>query len=96
MSVSEYQRHQLFQWFEEAMGPERSAALMGLLPPVGWGDIATGTELRGEVAQIRGEMARFEGRMEHSFARLRLHLYLTAIASNATIAGVVLAATQLG
>jgi hypothetical protein len=41
MSVSEHDRHQLFTWFEEHMGSERAATMMSLLPPVGWGDVAT-------------------------------------------------------
>jgi hypothetical protein len=45
MSVTEQQRHQLFTWFEEAMGSERAAILMDLLPPVGWADVATRHDL---------------------------------------------------
>lgn len=53
MSVTEFQRHQVFTWFEESMGSERAAIMMDLLPPVGWGDIATGTDL----AMLRAEMS---------------------------------------
>ncbi len=113
MSVSELQRHELFEWFKEAMGPERAAVIMELLPPVGWADIATKddvrnlgielrgemaelrSELRGEMAELRGEMARFEGRIDHSLARMQRNVYLAVLASNATIAGLVLAAVQL-
>ena len=40
MPVTEYERHQLFTWFEEHMGSDRAATIMSLLPPVGWADIA--------------------------------------------------------
>src|SRR3546814_2173871 len=70
VSVSESQRHQLYQWFEEAMGSEKAAVMMDLLPPVGWGDIATsddvrhlGVELRGEMGELRGEMGELRGEM---------------------------------
>lgn len=103
MSVTELQRHQIFQWFEEQMGPERAAAMMSLLPPVGWGDIVTGTELRGEIARLSGELARTEGRLQGDIAKvrddlskLRFQISATAIASNVALAGVILAATQLG
>lgn len=110
MSVSESQRHQVFQWFEEAMGPERAAVIMDMLPPVSWTELATkedvrhlGIELRGEMAELRGEMAelrgemhRFEGRIDQALARLPRTLYLSVLASNAAIAGVVLAAIKLG
>src|SRR3546814_19704469 len=70
VSVSESQRHQLYQRFEEAMGSEKAAVMMDLLPPVGWGDIATsddvrhlGVELRGEMGELRGEMGELRGEM---------------------------------
>jgi hypothetical protein len=45
MAVSEYERTQLFNWFEEHMGTERATTMMNLLPPVGWGDVATRRDL---------------------------------------------------
>jgi hypothetical protein len=110
VSVSESQRHQVFQWFEEAMGPERAAVIMEMLPPVGWADLATKddvralgvevrgeiAELRGEIAEVRGEIAELRGELHHAFARSQRATYLSILASNATIAGVVLAAVQLG
>jgi hypothetical protein len=45
MPVTEYERNQLFAWFDEHMGKERAATMMSLLPPVGWGDVATKRDL---------------------------------------------------
>jgi BMFP domain-containing protein YqiC len=45
MSVTEFERHQLFSWFEEHMGQERATTVMNLLPPTGWGDVATRRDL---------------------------------------------------
>jgi hypothetical protein len=45
MAVTEYERNQLFGWFEEHMGKERAATMMSLLPPVGWADVATKRDL---------------------------------------------------
>ena len=103
MSVTEYQRHQIFQWFEEAMGPERAAVMMDLLPPVGWGDIATKTDLvvlegrlRGEIAELRGELAELRGDVKAGNGELLHKLYLGMVASQATLVGLVVAALQLG
>ncbi len=70
MSLTEYERLQVLKWFEEAMGPEIGANMMKLVPPVGWGDIATkadlaalGAALRGEMAGLRGEIAELRGEM---------------------------------
>ena len=45
MAVTEYQRHQLFLWFEERMGQERAATMMELIPPVGASELATTRDL---------------------------------------------------
>jgi hypothetical protein len=45
MSVTEFERHQLFTWFEEHMGRERAATMMNLVPPVGWAEVATRHDL---------------------------------------------------
>ncbi len=82
MSVTEYERHQIFQWYEEAMGSERAAIMMNLVPPVGWGEVATRTDLtalgvglRGEMAvlgsDLRGEMAELRGELRGEMAELR-------------------------
>ncbi|CAN5603601.1 hypothetical protein BH20ACT2_BH20ACT2_21810 [soil metagenome] len=102
MSVSESQRHQLFQWFEQAMGPEKAAVMMDLLPPIGWGDLATKrdvdglrAELKGEIAGLRGDLKFLDGRMEHGFGRIQKSIYLSMLASNATVVGLVLAVLRL-
>ena len=91
MPVSESQRHQLFEWFQEAMGPERAAVMMDLLPPVGWSDLATKADLHALRAELRGDIARLEGRMDHGFGRMQKNIYLSMLASNATVVGLVLA-----
>jgi len=57
------------KWFEEKMGPDVGADMMKLLPPVGWGDIVTKSDLRGEMAELRGEMAGLRGRWTASKRR---------------------------
>jgi len=70
MSVTEQQRHQLFTWFEEAMGSERAAILMDLLPPVGWADVAT----KHDLLELERRLdLRFE-MVDHRFDSLRHEL----------------------
>jgi hypothetical protein len=45
MEVTEAERHRLFRWLEEHMGPENAATTMHLIPPVGWPDLATKADL---------------------------------------------------
>ena len=89
MSVSEFQRHQVFQWFEEAMGPEKAAIMMDLLPPVGWGDIATRADLELVRADLRAEIRAANAELLHK-------LWFGLVASQATLVGLVVAAVQLG
>jgi hypothetical protein len=67
MSVSEHERHQLFTWFEEHMGSERAATMMSLLPPTGWGDVATRRDLELLEARIDAKLDQLEARFEARF-----------------------------
>src|SRR3546814_10655323 len=71
VSVTENQRHQIFQYFIEVMGEERAAIMMDLLPPVGWGDIVTRADLHGELALLRGEMTELRAGLSGEMAELR-------------------------
>ncbi len=97
------------------MEPEQAAIMMKVIAPVGWGDIATKTDLavlegrlrgemtglggemtglRGEIAGIRGEMAELRGDIKLGQAE-QLRSMITTVASNLTVASLVLAASQL-
>jgi hypothetical protein len=62
MSVSEPARHHLYEaartghWDDDA-----AEALMSLLPPVGWADVATKQDLRALEDSLRGEIAELRG-----------------------------------
>ena len=70
MSVSEHERHQLFTWFEEHMGSERAVTMMSLLPPVGWGDVATHRDLELLEARVDARFDQFEARIEVKLGQL--------------------------
>jgi hypothetical protein len=70
MSISENERHQLFTWFEEQMGTERAATMMNLVPPVGWGDIATRRDLVNLDGKIDGAAERLDAKIDRAVERL--------------------------
>ena len=70
MPVTEFERHQLFTWFEEHMGPERAKTMMDLVPPVGWADVATRRDLDHLDAKIDALEARVDARINALEARL--------------------------
>ena len=96
------QRRHLFDQLGEVLTPESRDALMELLPPVGWSDIARQAdihELRGEMSEVRGEMSEVRGEMAELRAEVhgQLPKLITAnIASMIGVAGLVLGAVQLG
>jgi hypothetical protein len=72
--VSDRNRHELYIALEHQLGRGPTETLMQLLPPVGWADVATtsdvesqGTALRSELttlrSDLRGEMAELRGEM---------------------------------
>lgn len=74
MPVTEHERHQLFAWFEENLGPERAATLMSLLPPVGWGDVATRHDLDQQMAAMRQDLDRLRRDLDQHMATTRHEL----------------------
>ena len=87
MAVDERTRRDLYTAFEQTWGPERAEALLSLLPPVGWGDVATRRDLEtfaaridarvtSDTATLRAEMA--EVRTEMAELRTEFHRDLAA------------------
>ena len=71
MAVTEEERHELYSWIEGQAGPQIAATPMKHLPPVGWMDVTTNTELekvrRELVGRIDGGDAK-TGQMEASLS----------------------------
>jgi hypothetical protein len=70
MSVTEFERHQLYSWFEEHMGQDRATTMMNLLPPTGWGDVATRRDLHLLEARIDTLESRIDAKIDTLEARL--------------------------
>ena len=71
MSLTEPERHQIIQWFQEQMGPERGELMMKAIAPVGWHDIATNRDLRELEGQMRAEMQVLRHDVRAEIAELR-------------------------
>ena len=72
MSVTERERHELYLAMEEVIGAERADTMMAMLPPVGWGDVAT----KQDLALLRQDLEQMENRITDRFeARLSAALH---------------------
>jgi hypothetical protein len=76
--ASETGRHQLYEELKQVVSEESANELMSYLPPVGWADVATKTDLgviRTEMdalrAELRGEMAELRAELRGGLAELR-------------------------
>jgi hypothetical protein len=56
--ATEAGRHKLYEKAKERFGQEEADELMSLLPPVGWADVATKSDLDHLADRLRAEMRR--------------------------------------
>lgn len=97
--LSERERRELYEAAEQALGRGPAGTLMELLPPVGWADLARQSDLvavRGEIAEVRGEMAELRADLNGRIDSLLPKMIAANLASMVGVAGLVLAAAQLG
>ena len=84
MAVTETQRHDLHTHFQETMGNERAAVVMDLLPPVGWGDVATKEGLETSTALIRKDLDHAVERLDMKMATMATREDVFALKSELT------------
>ncbi|MCB0989103.1 MAG: hypothetical protein H6519_11470 [Microthrixaceae bacterium] len=66
MAITEETRHHLYQALERQLGPEEAATLMEHLPPVGWADVAT----KSDLAHLETVMGMRMDMLEQRFAEV--------------------------
>jgi len=82
VTITESTRHQLHQALIESLGEEEAATLMEHLPPVGWADVTTKTDLeqlrfatKTDLEQLRfamnADIDSFRAETRANFAQLR-------------------------
>ena len=75
MTIDERKRHDLYQRFEDVLGQEHADTLMELLPPVGWADVATKSDLAALETKVDSKFETLEARMDKGFAEVRAELH---------------------
>jgi hypothetical protein len=83
VAVTEEQRHDLHSYFQETMGRDRAVVMMDLLPPVGWGDVATKQDLVLLRKDLDTSVTLLRKDFDHAVERLETKLE-TSLANMAT------------
>ena len=76
MSVNEPERQDLYQGLLELMGAKRAETMMKLLPPTGWGDVATRKDLEAHEALTRRDLVANAAATHHQFELVRKDIHL--------------------
>ena len=106
MSITEASRFQLRTAIGQILSEEAADTLMELLPPVGWADVATKTDiqhLRDEMQHLRDELKgdmhalqlRFEATLEKRLHEQTKWLITTMIAMNTVMLAASVALSKL-
>src|SRR5437016_871046 len=70
MAIDERARHELYQRLEETLGVDLATTLMEHLPPTGWADVATKSDLAALAASTKSDIGALADRLEVRFARI--------------------------
>ncbi len=99
MAVTEEEHHELHSCLEDQAGPQIAATLMKHLPPVGWMDVTTNTELEHMrhqlLAEIRAVDSAFRAELSTRLERQTRAMVLAMVGSMATMTSLVVAAIGL-
>jgi hypothetical protein len=95
MATSEDERHELYLGLEEVLGRKRASTLMAHLPPVGWADVATKTDLALLDARIEAREQRMLAEIRREITRAVQTMVISFVMAHIATAGLVLAAVRL-
>lgn len=79
MAITEQSRHDLYVRLEAALGAQEATTLMEHLPPVGWADVSTRTDVALQLQALEGNLradlhiafGEFRDEIHRSFAEFR-------------------------
>jgi len=77
MSITEADRRRLYRRLQEHLGTEEADILMEHLPPVGWADVSTTTDVNHAVALVNKDLEFATLRLSSEFSVLRQELEAT-------------------
>lgn len=85
MAVTEKHRHELFNEVERVLGKRHAETLMELLPPVGWADVATRTDLEHLSVATKADVENLRVETKADIALLRMEFENLRVETRADI-----------
>jgi len=70
VDIDDRKRHALYRQLETVLGPDHADTMMALLPPVGWADVATKTDLAALEGRLGARIDGLETRLDARIDRL--------------------------
>jgi hypothetical protein len=95
MDLYERSRHQLHQRLREVLGPDEAGILMASLPPVGYSELATKTDLRRLKEELELKMDADKQELRAEMQQLGRSLTLSLVTMLTIINGIVFTALTI-
>ncbi len=78
MSISEAERHEIYELIRAATSDRVANNVMSMLPPVGWADVATKSELDSLRTEMRSEFSAVRADIRAMESNLRTEMHKSA------------------
>lgn len=98
MAGDDRARTVLYERLDKALGNDAADTLMGYLPPVGWADVATKSDLallQSDLRRIEARFPELEARLEAKFERALRQAVLALVMVMIAAVGAAVGITQL-
>jgi hypothetical protein len=95
MQIDERTRREMYEQLEAVLGAQTADALMEHLPPVGWAEVATKSDLHFTTAELRSSMDALENRLLAQMHREITRLILWFVPTMLSGVGLAFAAARL-
>ena len=102
MAITDEARNRLYNTLREKLGAEDATAMMELLPPGGWADVATKHDLdhlaaltKRDIDHLGLNVDRLGAELRAEWRRELLHQTFALFAANTTLATIAFAAAKL-
>ena len=96
MAVTEERRHRLYTKLERLIGEEDASTMMELVPPVGWGDVATKRDLDSLALHTKRDIESLGDRLRAEWSRQAVAMVISIVTANAATTALIVSVAKFG